>query len=279
MRYFFCYCYAAMLMLFCGCTPDNNTAGLGPLPKASFTIAPVSGAVNTFAAAAGSTGVFSWYWDPGDGSGQKSGNASDTLYYSKKGNYRVVLMVLGHGGYDTVSQIVQVAADDPGINVLQNGALTSSTGWTTLNVGGTQTTINFTAQGLNLSNGSGSSTNGAIYQAVTVKAGVPYTFTANVQGAGASNTWVEFYFGTSAPTQGSDYTDTKLWSMNTYSGCGKTAFNGNVVAIGCSGTGAKSGQVTFSKSETIYVVIKAGSYLGFLGTGGVTVSNAGLPSH
>src|SRR5258708_4534589 len=247
----------------CGCTPDNNSAGLGPLPKASFTIAPVSGAVNTFSAAAGATGAFSWYWDPGDGSGQKMGGVNDTLYYAKKGNYRVTLMVLGHGGYDTVSQIVQVAADDPGVNVLQNGGLTSATGWTTLNVGGTQTTINFTAQGLNLSNGSGSnSTNGAIYQAVNVKANIPYTFTANVQGAGAKNTWVEFYFGATVPTQGKDYTDSKLWSMNTYSGCGGGPFNGNVVTIGCAGTGAKNGQMTFTKDQTIYVVIKGGSYTG-----------------
>lgn len=264
-----------------GCTPDKNSASLGGLPKASLAIAPVSGAVNTFAAAAGTKDVFSWYWDAGDGSGQKSGAANDTLYYAKKGNYRVTLLVLGHGGYDTVSQIVSVAADDPGINVLQNGALTSPTGWTTLNVGGTQTTINFTSQGLNLSNGANSTTNGAIYQAINVKAGTPYTFTANVQGAGASQTWVEFYIGVTAPTPGSDYTDTKLWSMNTWSGCGVGPFNGNVVTIGCSGSGASSGQISFSSDKTVYLVIKAGSYQGSLGTGGVTVSNVGLymPSH
>lgn len=264
-----------------GCTPDNNSAGLGPLPKASFTVAPVSGAVNTFAASASSSGVFTWYWDPGDGSGQKMGNANDTLYYAKKGNYRVGLMVLGHGGYDTVSQIVQVAADDPGINVLQNPTLNTAANWTTLSTGGTMTTVNFTAQGLNLSNGSGSNTNGAVYQAVTVKAGVPYTFSANVQGAGATNSWIEFYFGKTAPTQGKDYSDTKLWSLNTYSGCGKSAFNGNVVAMSCAGSGAKSGQITFANSGTIYVVIKAGSYNGSLGAGGVTITNVGLnmPSH
>lgn len=264
-----------------GCTPDKTTAGLGALPKASFTINPVSGAVNTFAASASTSGVFSWYWDPGDGSGQKAGGGKDTLYYAKKGNYRVTLLVLGHGGYDTVSQIVAVAADDPGINVLQNGALTSATGWTTLNTGGTQTTINFTSQGLNLSNGANSSTNGAVYQAVNVKAGVPYTFTANVQGAGATQTWVEFYIGTTAPAQGSDYTDTKLWSINTWSGCGNGSFNGNIVTIGCSGKGSASGQVNFSSDRSVYVVIKAGSYQGTLGTGGVTVSNVGLymPSH
>jgi hypothetical protein len=261
-----------------GCTPDNKSAGLGPLPKASFTVAPVSGAVNTFAASASTTGTFSWYWDPGDGSGRKPGGASDTLYYAKKGNYRVSLLVLGHGGYDTTTQIVSVTADDPGINILQNASLTTSTGWTILNISGSLNPA-FTASGLNLSAPSGF-VNGGVYQAVQVKAGVPYTFSANVQGAGATDSWVEFYIGFTAPSQGTDYTDSKYYSLNTYSGCGKTAFNGNVVTIGCSGSGSSNGQITFSKSGTAYVVIKAGTNT-TLGAGGVNISNIGLnaPSH
>lgn len=264
-----------------GCTPDKNSAGLGPLPKAGFTVAPLSGAVNTFVASATSTGVFSWYWDPGDGSIRKMGNANDTLYYKNKGNYRVSLLVLGKGGYDTASQIVSVAATDPGINVLQDPGFTSNMSWTPLATGGTATTINFNAPGLNLSNGPGSNTNGAVYQAVTVKAGVLYTFSATLQGAGASNTWVEFYIGATQPTQGKDYVDTKLWSLNTWAGCGNVPFSGNIADFSCSGSGAKYGQVSFANSGTVYVVIKAGSANGTLGAGGVTITNIGLnrPSH
>jgi len=260
------------------CTPDNKSAGLGPLPKASFTVAPVSGAVNTFAASATGTGIFSWYWDPGDGSQRKQGGASDTLYYANAGNYRVTLLVLGHGGYDTATQIVSVATNDPGVNILQNPSLTTSTGWTILNIGGSVNPT-FTASGLNLSAGSGGA-NGGVYQAVTIKAGVPYTFSANVQGAGATNSWVEFYIGFTVPTQGNDYTDSKYYSMNTYNNCGGNAFNGNVVTIGCSGSGGKTGVITFSQSGTAYLVIKAGTNT-TLGTGGVTISNIGLnaPTH
>ena len=265
-----------------GCTPDKNSASLGPLPKASFTVTPVSGAVNTFAAAASTSGVFSWYWDAGDGSPKKLGNAADTLYYAKHGNYRVTLLVLGQGGYDTVSQVVQVATDDPGINVLQDPTFTSNTAWTTLNTGAPVTTTNLNAPGLNMSNPPNSGfTNSGIYQAVNVTAGVPYTFSANVQGAGASNTWVEVYIGWTQPTQGKDYTDTKLWSLNTWAGCGNSAFSGNIVALSCSGSGAKTGGITFANSGTVYLVIKAGSAGGSLGTGGVTFTNIGLnrPSH
>src|SRR5258708_20302509 len=80
-----------------GCTPDKGSASLGPLPKASFTVAPVSGAVNTFALASGSQGVFGWYWDPCYWTGSKAGNSSDTLYKSKHGTYRVPLSVTRHG--------------------------------------------------------------------------------------------------------------------------------------------------------------------------------------
>ncbi|HXB92035.1 MAG TPA: PKD domain-containing protein [Puia sp.] len=261
-----------------GCTPDKSSASLGPLPKATFTIAPVSGAVNTYAASSGSTGVFSWYWDPGDGSGRKTGGANDTLYYAKKGNYRVVLLVLGHGGYDTTSQIVSVANDDPGINILTNPSLTTNSGWTNLNISGSVNPA-FTAQGLNFTAPSGF-VNGGVYQAITVKTGVPYTFSANVSGSGATNSWLEFYIGFTVPQQGTDYTDSKYYSLNTYNGCGGSPFNGNVVTIGCSGSGGKNGQITFSKSGTAYMVIKTGTNT-TLGTGGWTVNSIGLnmPSH
>ncbi|GGB16345.1 hypothetical protein GCM10011511_45190 [Puia dinghuensis] len=250
---------------------------MGALPKASFTVAPVSGAVNLFAATASTSGVFSWFWDPGDGSQRTQGTANDTLYYAKAGNYRVTLLVLGQGGYDTVSQIVQVAANDPGINILQDTTFTSNTAWTKLNTGAPVTTTTLNAPGLNLSNPPNSGfTNSGVYQPVAVIAGKPYTFHANVQGAGATNTWVEVYIGWTQPTQGKDYTDTKLWSLNTWSGCGKSAFSGNIDSLSCSGSGPKSGQITFAQSGTVYLVIKAGSAGGSLGTGGVTFTNIGL---
>lgn len=264
------------------CTPDKSEPGLGSLPTAAFTVTPVTGKINTYALASTSTGVFSWNWNPGDGTGSKAGQQADTVYYSKKGNYTVVLLVLGRGGYDTISQVIAVASDDPGINILQGGDLTSASqhDWTVLNTGGPQTTFTFTAQGLNISNTG--NTNGGIYQAVQVTAGIQYTLTATLQGAGATDSWVEFYLGSSAPVQGSDYSDNKFNSMNTWSGCGGSAFSGNINDIGCSGTGTGTGgKVKFATSGTIYVMIKAGSSGGTLGTGGVTVTSIGLmePSH
>lgn len=259
-----------------GCRPDSKAESLGALPNAAFTVTPVSGEVNTFVATSTGSGVFQWYWNAGDGSSGALGGSADTLFYPIAGNYRVTLTAFGHGGYDTASQVVEVDSNAPLINVLVNPSLTSNSGWTILNTGGTQTTIAFTPQGLNLSNPPNSGTNGGVYQAVQVQAGVTYTFSATVTTPGSTNTWVEFYFGTTVPSQGSDYTDNKLWSLNTWSGCGGGAESGNIVTLNCAGSGASNGQITFPSTETIYFLIKAGSSGGTLGTGGVTVSNVEL---
>ena len=266
------------------CTPTKGPSGLGPLPTAAFTVTPVSGDVNTYALSATTTGAFSLYWNQGAGGGTVQGQAADTVYYPKMGTYTVTLMAMGSGGYDTATQVINVAANDTGINILQGSSLTPAVAsdWTVLNTGGAQTTFTFTAQGLNISNPVNSSTNGGVYQAVQVVANTPYTFNATLSGPGCTNTWVEFYLGTSAPVQGSDYTDNKYNSMNTWSGCGTGPFSGNINDIGCSGVGVgDGGSVTFSQSGTVYVMIKAGSSGGTLGTGGVTVSNITLsePSH
>jgi hypothetical protein len=268
--------WAMGIISLAGCSPGDKSESLGSVPRASFTLTPLSGKVNYFVASATGTGIFQYYWNKGDGSASVLGGVNDTLFYPLAGNYRVTLMAFGHGGYDSVSQIVGVDSNAPQINVMVNPSLTTDSGWTVLNVGGAQTTIAFTPQGLNLSNAPGSSTNGGIYQTVQVKAGTTYTFSATVTTPGSSGTWVEFYFGTTTPTQGSDYTDNKLWSLNTFSGCGTGAESGNVVTLNCVGSGASTGQITFPQDETIYVVIKAGSYQGTLGTGGVTVSDVVL---
>jgi len=261
------------------CTPDKKSESLGALPKASFTVAPLSGKANTWVATASNVGAFQWAWDIGDGNGSKLGNQTDTIFYDSAGNYRVILTAFGHGGYDTTSQIIEVDSNAPLINQLVNGNLTSDSDWTLLNTGGTPTTINFTPLGLNFSNAVGANTNAGVYQAVQVLGGKSYVFSATVTTPGSSNTWVEFYFGTTVPVQGSDYVDNKLWSLNTYSGCGGNAETVDIVSNSCAGTGASSGVIVFPTSGTIYVVIKSGSYLGTEGPGGVNITNVvlGLP--
>src|SRR6185312_543608 len=190
---FFCCGLGLALAAICvsGCTPDNKSASLSALPKASFTVTPLSGATNTYICSAGTQGVFAWYWSSGNGN-PSPGTSSDTIHFSQHGNYRIVLTAVGEGGYDTTSQVVSVANDDLGNTLIAGGMLNtaSSSSWTFLNTGGTATTFTFGANGLVLSNtGSGANTNGGVYQAIQVQAGVNYKFSAIVQGAGINASW------------------------------------------------------------------------------------------
>ncbi len=281
--------YSWMALIFASscwmvsCTPNNGPGGLGgPLPKASFTVTPVTGAVNQFAVTSTSTNGFAYYWDqgiPGPPYAPVLSGAADTLYYNKKGIYTVKLTVVGPGGIDSAFQTVTVAQDDPGVNILQDSALTngaSDTAWHLLNTGGAQTGFSFTSTGLNITNTTNSNTNGGVYQAVQVKGGVSYIFSALVNGQGATNSWIEFYLGTTPPSQGNDYTDNKWASFNTWSGCGTGPFSGDVVTYGCAGNGQGNPYVSWPTSGTVYVVIKAGSSGGWLGNGGVNVTSITL---
>src|SRR5690606_6163997 len=88
----------------------------------------------------------------------------------------------------------------------------------------------------------------AIYQTVTVEANKDYRFSMLVSGSGATDTWFEVYFGSIAPTAGNDYSDGGIQiALNTWAGCGNSAFNGNINAIGCDGAlKGKDGVVRFA---------------------------------
>ena len=107
---------AALLMavgILSGCTPDSFEEELGTVPDASFTVTPVPGKINTYALASTTPNAFMWQWNKADGSGVVTGGQKDTAYFADKGTYTVKMWAYGKGGYDTASQVITVAADDP----------------------------------------------------------------------------------------------------------------------------------------------------------------------
>jgi PKD repeat protein len=258
------------------CTPDKENLSLGSKPTADFTVTPLSGNANRVVINNTSSGEFMHSFDFGNG--VKSSKNTDTVLYDAKGDYTVTLTAFGQGGYVTTTKKVSIANDYPGEEILKGGDMSSSSAqyWTRLTIGGgTQTTMAFVNDALKLSNTGDA--NGGIYQAVQVKAGKTYIFSATVKGDGATNTWVEVYFGTTAPAQGADYTDNNFIALNTWSGCGGSPFNGNLATIGCAGNGVgKSGRMTFSQSGTVYLVIKAGSCCGGNMGNGITIDDISL---
>lgn len=97
--------------IFLSC--EYDTRGLGPEPVASFTVTPVAGQVNKYLLTSTSQNSFRNDWDKADGSGYKTGKQIDSVYFPDKGTYTVKLLVFGHSGMDSTSQVVNVANDDP----------------------------------------------------------------------------------------------------------------------------------------------------------------------
>ena len=97
-----------MLLLSC----KYDVRELSPKPVASFTVTPVAGAVNKYLLSSTSTNGYRYDWDKAVGTFAQ-GKQVDTVYFPDKGDYTVKLLVYGHGGMDSASQMVKVAIDDP----------------------------------------------------------------------------------------------------------------------------------------------------------------------
>lgn len=108
--HFFSIFTAVLLLAQAGCRPEP-VSELGTKAKASFTMTPVAGRVNTYLLTSTSENAFGYQWDKGTGSFVK-GKAIDTAYFPLQGTYRVNLRAFGRGGYDTASQSVVISVDD-----------------------------------------------------------------------------------------------------------------------------------------------------------------------
>ncbi|WP_341835928.1 hypothetical protein WJU16_24200 [Chitinophaga pollutisoli] len=262
---------AAAALCMTACTPGSEDAELGPLPQVSFTVTPMPNRPNKIIVENTTPGTFRWFWYNGVSTAHVGDRPKDTLTFAEKGEYVISLRAFGRGGSATASQKVAVEGIP---NILKGGDMEAGANahWTLLNTGGTQTSIQFVNGKLVFSNTGNS--NGAIYQALTVKKGIDYIFSGKVTGNGATNSWFEIIIGTAAPVQGSDYSGNKFLSLNTWSNCGKAPFNGDINDIGCDGSGTgKGGVIRFDADGTIYIVIKAGSSGGTLGTGGIQLDD------
>lgn len=254
------------------CTPESKDYDLGTPPAVTFTATPVAGNPNRIAVASTSPGTFMWRWQYNTTGASKL--EKDTFSFSKKGEYTIQLTAYAKGGFASAVQKINIAQDAPGKDIVKGGDMEAASAalWTVLNTSGAQTTIEFTGGVMKFSNTG--NTNGAIYQAVTVKANKEYTLSATVKGGGATNTWFEVYIGTKAPVQGSDYSDNNFVALNTWAGCGGSAFDGDIATLACEGSGkGKSGKIKFTTAGTAYIVIKGGSSGGTMGATGITIDN------
>lgn len=262
------------------CRPDKMGDGNGlstPL-TAAFTVTPVAGKTNTYLITNTTPGSIATRWDIDKGTGFVIGKQVDTVFYPDAGTYSIKMQAMGKGGvyYDAAAVPVVVATSDPVAgNLVQGGKMdpADDAKWNRLQI---NAGVTFALSGGKMVATGGNGGHGAIWQTIQVQANKKYRFAMIVSGSGATDTWFEVYFGTTAPVANNDYSSggTRI-GLNTWAGCGNSAFNGNISAIGCSGSlVGKNGDITFTTAGTIYLLIKTGG--ANLGTSGISIDNVEL---
>jgi hypothetical protein len=264
-----------------GCQPDEFGSGNGldaaPV-TASFTVTKVEGKVNTYVLKSNTEGVVGVKWDQGDGA-FAFGPTIDTVVYPDAGTYTVALTTIGKSGVTATSapQDIVVATSDPVAgNLVIGGKMNEEDvdAWTKLTIGGGNVNFNFVDGKLVASGGDWG--HNAIYQAIEVIGGKKYKLDLSVSGSGATDVWFEVYLGTQEPSQNNDYSNGGIQlGINTWTGCGKTPFNGKLSSIACVGSLMGTGKtITFAESGTIYLLIKTGG--ANLGASGISIDNVEL---
>ena len=209
-------------------------------------------------------------WDLGKGSGSAMGKTADTVFYPLAGTYTINMQALDKRGklYSAPPVSVTTTKNDPAYdNLIRGGKMDAGDNqywgkydanankiiWTLANNAYTATTATKPVT---------ASVNGGIYQAVQVVANKTYRFTMNASYGAPQDAWLEVYLGQTVPADGKDYTDNKKLGVITWGTW--TAFNG-----------AKTFDLTFGASGTIYAVIKIGCNApnGHFSTQGLSVTN------
>jgi hypothetical protein len=273
---------AVATSIFAGCSkPDVDDHGITESNlNAEFNITPVSGSAHKFVITASDSSYIFSKWDLDNGAGAVAGKHSQEIFLPDAGIYKITHYAVGKGGAAfSASKTVTIATSDPASgNLVQGGKFESAADeakWTKITIDGTSVSWS-RANGKMTVSGGGNSGHAAIYQAIQVQANKDYRFGMIVSGSGATNTWFEVYFGTTMPEGGKDYSSggTQI-GLNTWEGCGSSAFSGNIATIGCAGAlKDKSGKVRFAQSGTIYLLIKCGG--DNLGTSGISIDNVEL---
>ncbi|GAA5043383.1 hypothetical protein GCM10011506_46570 [Marivirga lumbricoides] len=259
-----------LLLIGFACTPEDEDLSLGQKAEAAFTVEAIEGMRNTYQLRSTAESAFIYKWDLGDGEEPFSGTQIDTAFFENKGAYTITLTVVSEGGYSTTTQNIEVKNDAvTGTSAINAGNMEVDSAWTFTVSGTAETNYEFIDGALTITNGNPSQGGVAIWQAVELKGGRAYVFDADMKGAGMTNSWVEVILLDEAPEEGSDPSGTAFTGLHTWTGCGSTAFESALSDISCLG----DGKVNIAEDGTYYIVIKVGSWDGYLGDGGVTIDN------
>jgi hypothetical protein len=257
----------AAMGLTTGCSPDEADSGsqlFNDSVDATYTLSQTDTNGNRYKSS-GSTSedvkIHLWrYMSVANevDSGDMVGGPEQDFFFPDPGTYVIRHTVVAYyGGSNSVSEkTVVVASGDPEAgNLVVNGRFAEGqAGWTILNISAAGAAWTFADQKATVT-ATGYNQQG-IYQVVNVQGGKPYKVDLKVSGPGSINTWFEVYVSPTAPVQNNDYNaDGIRMQLNTWAGCATTAFEGQLSAVGCGGSG---NTMTFANDGPVYLVIKCG---------------------
>lgn len=264
------------IILATSCMPDDfENNGLKETSlDATFTISTVDGSPNNFILKTNASNYIGSKWNLGDGAPAYFGSNEEEIFLPDAGDYTITHYAVGRGGFmEEESLPLNVATSDPNSgNIVLGGKFNTEddiSAWTIL-------TISASGAAWNFSDGKATITGGGwnqqgIFQAIDVIEGKTYKIDLIASSTtGVSNTWFEVFCSTTAPTQNSDYSaGGTLRNINTWDGCGTSAFSGKISSVGCNAS-KNTGTFTAAATGTMYLVIKCG---GENLSGGISIDN------
>jgi len=253
---------AAVFCLATSCTPDTVDEGNGidqGSVDAGFTVSKT--AENRYRLKTNATNYINTKWNIDD-EGFNFGKNVQDLFLPDAGTYVIEHQAYGIGGVlaGSASQTVVVPTSDPvSGNMIKGGRFDTPdevAKWSKHVISPANAEWIFSNGKATIVASGGAQQ--AIYQAVQVEAGKQYSIDMVASSNTALvDTWFEVYVLNSIPAAGTDVGGTVYRNINTWAGCGKSAFKGKVSTVGCD-TPKNGGVFTATSTGTVYLVIKCG---------------------
>lgn len=254
---------SSAVLFMAGCTPetvDGDGNGLAQnAVDASFKVTKT--AENKYALRANSNNYIFSKWNIDD-DGYNAGKSEENIFLPDAGTYVIQHQAVAIGGVigGTSSETIVVPTSDPiSGNMIQGGRFDTPdevSKWTVHKISASGAQWVF-ANGKATIVANGGSQQG-IYQAVNVVAGQKYSIDMVASSDSAlQDTWFEVYVLNSMPVTGQDIGGTVYRNINTWAGCGKSAFKGKVSSVGCDAV-ENAGIYTATTTGTVYLEIKCG---------------------
>ncbi|MCJ8154339.1 hypothetical protein MKJ01_11265 [Chryseobacterium sp. SSA4.19] len=252
---------SSAILFFASCSQESTDEGNGliqPSVDAAFTVTKT--AENKYHLKRTYNNFINSQWNI-DGDGFVNGKNEIDIFLPDAGTYILEHNAVGIGGQigGTAKHTVIVPNSDPiAGNILQGGRFDTPeevAKWSIHTISPTMAQWVFANKSATIVASEGKQQ--AIYTTFNVEDGKKYAIDLVASSKTAlEDTWFEVYVLNSMPVPGNDISGTVYRNINTWDGCGKSAFGGKVSAVGC---GSKNtGIYTATATGTVYLAIKCG---------------------